>query len=82
MTTYIVEYAEIDSIEGGDSSIMNQQFRSTQRCVTYDELKEAIAKLPSGTSCRYSDGTNWHYFTAGQPGEVVTSVGLPRYPLG
>lgn len=81
MTTYKLEYEKIGADESPDS-FANQQFRHMQSCASQQELNEAINSLPAGTTGRYGDGTSWHYFTAGQSGRVVTSVGLPTHPLG
>lgn len=80
MTAYILEYDEIGTNESPDS-FANQQFRYKVSCASQQELNEAISNLPYGTRGRYDDGSNWHHFTAGQSGRVVTSLGLPKNPL-
>jgi hypothetical protein len=80
MTTFILEYDEVDCNEGcNDFGTM--QFKQRRGCASQHELNEAISNLSGGTNARYNDGIDWHYFTAGQTGSVVIPVSLPKYPL-
>lgn len=74
--TYRLEYEAI-----GQPSFVSEQYRHTHDFTNESELQMAIGQIPKGTKGRWTDGVNWHYFTAGHAGNIITSLGLPREPI-